>query len=87
MQARNGGVIAMRAETVGPTIKHFSAFDGDVACSGWRCRSAGCNGGCCNGVDSGCGSTDNVVSSVKSGVARCESANAFLVAKLKLGAE
>ena len=31
MQARQGGVIAMLAETMRPTIKHFAALDSDVS--------------------------------------------------------
>ena len=76
-------MVAIHAETVGPTIEHFAGLNGDVACSRWWCRSCWCDGSVSNGSEGRCGrwGTDNIVSAVKFRVASCEvSTTMFFVA-------
>ncbi len=77
---------ASGTKALSPAIKHFAALDGDMACSGRRCRGR-CNGSGSSGwnSDTGCGRANSLMGVVETSVARGEATEALLVAELKIG--
>jgi hypothetical protein len=87
MQVHEGSVIAVRTESVRPTVEHFSTFDGAATCSQRWGRGRRCDGGCSTGGQASArsGSPHDAASAVDASIAGREATNAFLVAELKLG--
>ena len=90
VEARDGRVVAHRAEPVRPTIIHLATFDAAMARGRW-CVGCGdrCDSGRGNGRHGGWDrwGADGVVGAMEPRITGGETANAFLVAEDELGLE
>jgi hypothetical protein len=84
VKARNGSVVAVRAETMGPAVEHLAALHGDMPSCSRGCSSWGCSrgdGSSASRTSAGCRSAESIVGAVKPSIASGEAPNAFFVAE------